>query len=219
VIAHTTDDFVFFKSLPASGYSVDNLAPPAPLYLTAQRSGSNVNLRWNRVHVSDLHRYSVYRKTSSGVTPVPVNFLSDTVDTVLVDAGAPASALYYVVTASDAHANQGNSSNEAGVSATTNAGNLPPITALTVLQNHPNPFAATTSFDLGLPSQARVEIDVFDIAGRRVSTQLLGLKPAGWQKIALQSSDSAGRRLASGVYFFRVSANGETLTRKMVIAR
>jgi hypothetical protein len=47
---------------------VDNLAPPAPLFLTAQRVGNWVHLKWNGVHVPDLSKYTVYRKTSTGVT-------------------------------------------------------------------------------------------------------------------------------------------------------
>src|SRR5678815_3114399 len=85
-------------------------------------------------------KYTVYRKTSSGVTAIPANFLADDPDTLLTDASAPTSALYYIVTATDIHQNQGAKSNEASVAATTGAGNLPPVTALTVLQNSPNPF-------------------------------------------------------------------------------
>jgi flagellar hook assembly protein FlgD len=153
------------------------------------------------------------------VTPVPVNFLSSSEDTVLIDAGAPASALYYIVTAYDVHANQSAPSNEASVSATTNVGDTPPITALTVLQNHPNPFAGTTEMAIGLPAASSVEIEVYDVAGRKVRTQSIATRSAGWRKVAFDGRDDGGRLLPSGVYFYRVRANGETVSRKMVIAR
>jgi hypothetical protein len=213
------DDFVAFQSNVLSGHSVDNLAPAAPLSLIAQRIGNYVYLKWNRPNAADLRDYAVYRKTSSGVTPVPINFLASANDTVLTDASAPGTALYYIVTAYDVHANQGAPSNEASVGATTGIGNTPPITALTVLTNHPNPFAGATELRVGLPANSDVSIDVFDVAGRRVRTKAFVRQQAGWRTIPFDGRDDRGRSLASGVYFYRVSAGGKTVTNKMVIAR
>ena len=221
VIAHesTSPQTRMWESASVSAHSVDNLAPAAPLMLTAQRVGADVNLRWNRAVAPDLRDYSVYRATLMGVTPVPINFLSSSNDTLAVDAGAPSSALYYIVTAHDVHANQSPSSNEASVGATTGIGNLSPISALAVLENMPNPFTATTTLRVGLPKAGDVEIDVFDVAGRRVGGERTRALAAGWREISFDARDTAGRALPSGVYFYRVKAAGETITRKMVIAR
>ncbi len=219
VIAHTANPYVLYKSNAVSGYSVDNLAPAAPLQLVAQRVGADVQLKWNRVRVPDLRDYSVYRGTSSGVTPIPMNFLASDDDTVLVDTSAPVTVLYYIVTAYDIHANQSAPSNEAIVQALTGIGNTPPITALTVLQNHPNPFAATTTLQIGLPAASNVEINLYDVAGRSVRGITLEGVAAGWRSIPFDGRDDRGRTLASGVYFYRVSANGTTVSRKMIIAR
>jgi hypothetical protein len=223
VAAHLVEDAnlpidLAFASNVVTGHSVDNLAPLAPFLLTAQRVGADVQLQWNRAVAPDLRDYSVYRATSTGVTPVPINFLTSAEDTLAVDANAPSSALYYIVTAHDVHANQSAPSNEANVEAATGIGNTPVITALTVLQNYPNPFAATTDFAVGLPSNSDVRIDVFDVAGRRVSAiDVKGTK--GWQRIPFAGRDTRGRQLASGVYFYRVQAAGATVTKKMVITR
>jgi FlgD Ig-like domain len=209
-----------FPSNSAAGHSVDNLAPAAPLMLTALRVGPNVQLRWNRVRVPDLSDYSVYRKTSAGVTPVPLNFLASADDTLLVDAAAPSStALYYIVTALDVHENQSAPSNEASVGATTGVGNTPSIAALTVLPNHPNPFAGSTEMEIGLPADTDVKIEVYDVAGRLVRAQTVAQQAKGWRKVPFDGRDDAGKPLTSGVYFYRVTANGTTVTRKMVIAR
>ena len=218
VLAHTSNPYVLYKSNVLSGHSVDNLAPPAPLFLAAQRVGADVHLHWNRVRVSDLKKYAVYRATSTGVTPIPANFLSNDTDTVLVDANAPASALYYIVTAYDVHENQSAPSSEANVGATTHVGDVPSISKLTVLQNHPNPFTGTTELEVGLPTNSSIRIEVYDVAGRRVrELEVVGVK--GWQGIPLAGADDAGRSLASGVYFYSVRAAGETITRKMLIVR
>ncbi|HET6463840.1 MAG TPA: T9SS type A sorting domain-containing protein [Candidatus Krumholzibacteria bacterium] len=218
IVAESYNQFTNWPSNVMSGRSVDNLAPDAPLLLTAQRVASDVHLKWNRVHVSDLKNYSVYRKTSTGVTPIPANFLATNTDTVLVDASAPASALYYIVTAYDVHANQSAPSNEASVGTSTHVGDLPPISRLTVLQNRPNPFAQSTALEIGLPSAETITVNVYDVAGRRVrEINTAGVK--GWQQIALTGVDERGAPLASGVYFYKIHAGSETLTRKMLIAR
>ena len=218
VSAHTSDDFLFFDSNTSSGHSVDNIAPPAPLFLSAQRIGNWVYLKWNRVHVPDLSKYTVYRKASTGVTPIPANFLANDNDTLLTDSSAPPGALYYIVTARDVHENQSTASNEANVGAATNVGNLPPLTALTVLQNHPNPFTETTSLQIGLPATGAITIGVYDVAGKRVREFTVN-GARGWQSVALAGVDNNGRPLASGVYFYRVHAAAATFTRKMLIMR
>ena len=220
ILSHAgTGDLINWPSNILSGRSVDNLAPPAPLFLTAQRIGNYVYLKWNGVHVPDLDKYTVYRKTSSGVTPIPANFLADNPDTLLTDASAPTSALYYIVTATDIHQNQGLKSNEASVAATTGAGNLPPIAALTVLQNHPNPFTDETQLRVGLPARGDVRVEIYDVAGRRVRNVLVPAQEKGWDTLRISARDDRGGSLASGVYFYRVHAGAETVTRKMVIAR
>jgi flagellar hook assembly protein FlgD len=88
-----------------------------------------------------------------------------------------------------------------------------------VLQNRPNPFTGTTELRIGLLSESNVSIEVYDVAGRRVRVQSLGTQSAGWNAIPFDGRDDAGRPLASGVYFYRVTANGTTVTHKMVITK
>src|SRR5262245_27707990 len=81
VIAHY--GLLQWPSSPGSGRSIDNLAPLPPLQLTAQRVGPDVHLIWNKSLELDLDHYAVYRKTTTGVTPIPGDFLSTADDTVL----------------------------------------------------------------------------------------------------------------------------------------
>jgi hypothetical protein len=219
VIAHAYSSF--WASAPDSGYSVDNLAPAAPLSLTAMRSGNDVLLQWRKSRDADLRDYAVYRATASGVLPDPAFFLSNAMDTLLTDTSAPAGALYYVVTAVDVHENQSAPSNEATVTGgpTGITPRTPSISTLTVLPNAPNPFTGTTMFEIGLPVESQLDVEVYDVAGRRVRALSAGRKGAGWQRVAFDGRDDEGQPLASGVYFYRVRAGGTTVTSKMVIAR
>ena len=198
------------------GFSVDNLAPPPPTLLTAQRLATGgVQLHWNGASAPDLQDYAVYRWTQPG----PVQFLMSSVDTTAIDADAPSTDLNYVVTARDVHDNESSPSNQASVDAVTGVGNTPSITSLRVLDNMPNPFTSSTTLRVGLPKASEVELDVFDVAGRRVRSEHTATLAAGWRQIAFDARDAAGQALPSGVYFYRVKASGATITRKMVITR
>jgi hypothetical protein len=220
VVAHAYgSQYLNWPSNVASGHSVDNLAPAAPLYLTAQRVGSDVQLKWNRVRVVDLKNYALYRAGSSGVTPVPMNFLADSAESLATDVNAPGSALYYIVTSRDVHENQSAASNEASVGALTGVGDTPALVRqLTVRPNHPNPFTGETRLEIGLPEAGAIRVEVYDVAGRRLrSLEVPGVK--GWQSVAFRGVNDGGQPLASGVYFYRVRASGTTITRKMLITR
>jgi hypothetical protein len=220
VVAHDdASPYVHWTSNIGSGYSVDDLVPPAPLFLTAQRVGSSVVLRWSRVASPDLRDYAVYRANGPGVSPVPTHFLASAGDTVLVDPGAPGSALHYVVTAMDVHENQSTPSNEAIVAGVTGAGGVTAIPALTLLPNRPNPFAGATELSIGLPVATDLAIELHDLAGRRVRALSIAGAEAGWHRIPLTATGDDGRPLAGGIYFCRVAAAGVTAVQRIVIAR
>ena len=82
--------------------------------------------------------------------------------------------------------------------------------------NYPNPFNGSTVISFDLPRPGDAEIQVFDIAGRLVSTQnLIGLG-AGGHSIVWNAADRAGRPLSSGVYFMRLRSGDLSAERKML---
>ncbi len=218
VLAHSGSQY--WASAPASGRSVDNLAPAAPLTLTAQRVGFDVDLVWRRSAEADLDHYAIYRATAAGVQPIPIHFIDNSTDTVYTDVSPPTGYLYYVVAAWDVHENQSPPSNEAAVTIPTGVGDgTPPLTRLSLDTNVPNPFSDATELRVGLPRAGGVAVDVYDVAGRRVFARRYGQVAAGWNRIAFEARGTDGALLPSGVYFYRVTTGTETLTRKMVIQR
>jgi hypothetical protein len=101
----------------------------------------------------------------------------------------------------------------------TGVGDTPRASAVAITSNYPNPFSARTAFDLDLSVDADVVADVFDVAGRKVRHIEFGRLSAGSRAMSFDGAGDHGRQLPSGVYFYRVTANGATVTRKMVIAR
>ena len=206
----------FFNSCVAEGYSVDNLAPPAPA-LTAQRNGGPVDLSYSCA-AGDIASFSIYRSASPAVPTTPGYLVGTTAATTFHDGGAPAGTLYYVVTATDVHGNVGDPSNEAGVDVLTGVGDTPRLTELTLRANVPNPFGAETLLRIGSPAAGDGTLEVYDVAGRRVHSARMALRE-GWQDVRFDGRDDAGRSLASGVYFYRVSSGLQTRSGKMVIQR
>jgi len=92
-----------------------------------------------------------------------------------------------------------------------------PSASLRVSDAYPNPFSSNTWMDLDLASPAAVKIDIFDVTGRRVRT--IAIYNVHVQRVEFDGRDGTNRLLPSGIYFYRVQAAGETITRKMVIAR
>ncbi|MBU0518811.1 T9SS type A sorting domain-containing protein [bacterium] len=72
-----------------------------------------------------------------------------------------------------------------------------------LMQNYPNPFNAETVIPLQLPQRSRIRIDLFDVRGRLVSRIYDGVRNAGQTQIRYCAS-----WLASGVYFYRINAEG-----------
>jgi len=94
-----------------------------------------------------------------------------------------------------------------------------PGASFAVSGNHPNPFSGATNFDLELRQESSVSVDVFDAAGRRVRTIHEGKRGAGVWELSFDGRDNEAHELPSGVYFYRVRAGSEAITKKMVIAR
>jgi hypothetical protein len=89
-----------------------------------------------------------------------------------------------------------------------------------LLQNRPNPFNPETTIPYSLAMSGRVQIHVFDVAGRRVRTLVDRLLPAGDHVVRWDGKRHGGSRVASGVYFYRITyPNGEMSARKLMIVR
>jgi hypothetical protein len=86
---------------------------------------------------------------------------------------------------------------------------------LTLRPNAPNPFAGETDIRFGLPQDADVHIDVFDVTGRRVAGDVVRGAARGWQSYRLDATGAASLR--SGVYFVRVSTANASQTGRIVV--
>ncbi|MBD3348135.1 MAG: S8 family serine peptidase [Candidatus Eisenbacteria bacterium] len=90
-------------------------------------------------------------------------------------------------------------------------------TSLALSQNRPNPFGAGTGISYALPADGYVELRIYDVSGRLVRTLVEGLQPAGKWTVAWDGRDDRDNRVASGVYFYSLRADGKTVEKRMVL--
>ncbi|NNF07338.1 MAG: T9SS type A sorting domain-containing protein [Candidatus Eisenbacteria bacterium] len=85
-------------------------------------------------------------------------------------------------------------------------------------RNAPNPFVGATTISYLLREAVAVSIDVFDIHGGLVRRVLADTpQSSGRNTTFWDATDHSGRRVSSGVYFYRIQAGRATETRKMVV--
>jgi len=92
-------------------------------------------------------------------------------------------------------------------------------------QNLPNPFRGETTIRFDVPTSAtdftggRVELKIYNLLGQLVRTLRDANLPPGSHVAEWDGRDEAGRRVAAGVYLYRLHANGATLTKKLALLR
>jgi len=106
-----------------------------------------------------------------------------------------------------------------GCDATTATPNSGP-TRFALHRNRPNPFTPFTTIPFDLPRPAPVDLRVYDLSGRLVKVLIDSARyPAGPNAVHWDGTDAAGHRLASATYFYRLTADGRTMTRRMTLLK
>ena len=86
-------------------------------------------------------------------------------------------------------------------------------------QNYPNPFNPSTTIKFSLAVDSKVNLKVFDVLGQEITSLVNGQLTAGLHEINFNALN-----LNSGVYFYRIEANGVdgtnfTSVKKMILTK
>ncbi|MCX6149795.1 MAG: T9SS type A sorting domain-containing protein [Ignavibacteriales bacterium] len=81
-------------------------------------------------------------------------------------------------------------------------------------QNFPNPFNPTTTIKYSIPERSGVELKIFDVLGKEVTTLVNEEKTAGNYEVKFD-----GSKLASGIYIYRLKAGNYFNTKKLVLIK
>ena len=84
-------------------------------------------------------------------------------------------------------------------------------------QNYPNPFNPSTVIPYEIPASAHVRLEVFNLLGQRLATLVDEVRSAGAHTAQWDGTDAAGRAVGAGVYIYRLSGDGVTESRRMVL--
>ena len=216
VTTHTAENDVSWVSTPVTGWSVDNLAPGAPVGVVASVFEEDVLLGWtpSGQQDEDLLEYSVYRSGVSGLPVGEMTLVSSTPDSFLTDVAPGAGTWFYVVTAKDVHGNESEPSAEVSAIVET-----PLPLAFALRSSYPNPFSASARIEYDLPADADVELKVFDVGGRLVTVLHDGPASAGTKREVWHGTDGSGLQVASGVYYCLLRAPGVEKRIRMTLVR
>ncbi len=88
---------------------------------------------------------------------------------------------------------------------------------IAVFQNYPNPFNQTTRIMLQMNQSANVQIKIYATNGKLVRTLFSGSLQQGENRFNWDGRNSAGQKVASGLYFLHVSAAEMVIRRKVVL--
>ena len=85
--------------------------------------------------------------------------------------------------------------------------------------NFPNPFNPETSISFKLEKPGVVSLTVYDILGHRITTLHEGFLTGGMHTCRWNGTDQNGSSVASGIYFYRLTGDQRSITRKMALLK
>jgi len=91
------------------------------------------------------------------------------------------------------------------------------VTALKA--NYPNPFNPSTTISFDLARDGAVSIDIYNIKGQKVKEVASGRYSAGSHRVVWNGDDATGRAVGSGIYFYRMTTEGYTSVKKMLLMK
>tara|TARA_B100000959_G_scaffold254223_1_gene285744 strand:+ start:299 stop:1609 length:1311 start_codon:yes stop_codon:yes gene_type:complete len=86
-------------------------------------------------------------------------------------------------------------------------------------QNFPNPFNPSTTIGYELPENGLVNITIYDITGRHISTLVSNQQKAGYKSITWNATNDAGSPVSAGLYLLAIQAGEFRQTKKMVLLK
>lgn len=86
-----------------------------------------------------------------------------------------------------------------------------------LFQNYPNPFNPATQIEYAVPVATRVKLIIYNLLGQRVRLLVDKKQAAGLHRVSWDGTDDSGRRVASGVYVYRLHASSFLQSRKLVL--
>ena len=92
-------------------------------------------------------------------------------------------------------------------------------TSYMIHQNYPNPFNPVTTLRYDLPEDALVNITIYDMMGRQLSTLVSSQQSAGYKSVQWNATNDAGSLVSAGLYLYMIQAGDFKQTKKMILLK
>ncbi len=200
-----------FPEVPKTGVDslVNNLSFNGSIGL--ESSSIQLTNSWNGFTITSLDFKSLdtslaksARQADSSISPTDLFRLS--ANSSLIDAGTDIGR-HFKGNAPDIGAFESNIVNEVNENIKVPAG-------FNLGQNYPNPFNPATIIEYSIPAPSRVTLRIYNLTGQEVRELINKEEPQGEYSITFKAG-----MLASGIYFYKLSANGSTQIKKMVLLK
>lgn len=86
-------------------------------------------------------------------------------------------------------------------------------------QNHPNPFNPETEIRYELPKKSLVTLAVYNLLGQKIAMLVNGTLEAGKYSVRWNGVNDSGKNVPSGIYIYRMEAEGFIAEKKMTLVR
>ncbi|MDP6861495.1 MAG: T9SS type A sorting domain-containing protein [Candidatus Marinimicrobia bacterium] len=88
-----------------------------------------------------------------------------------------------------------------------------------ILYNYPNPFNPVTHLRYNLPEDALVNITIYDMMGRQVSTLVSSQQTAGFKSVLWNADNDKSVTVSAGLYLYTIEAGLYRQTKKMILLK
>tara|TARA_B100001758_G_C18221097_1_gene510306 strand:- start:20 stop:892 length:873 start_codon:yes stop_codon:yes gene_type:complete len=165
---------------------------------------------------------NIYTDVHENLADTTIGISANSLDALLNATGQDIAELSYTIEASDEEFII--SSNTTGnfvltrTFLSTHDNNLIPK-AFTLHQNYPNPFNPTTRIQYDLPESKFVNINIYDVIGRKIKLLVNNVQDAGYRSVYWDATNNLGQPVSAGMYIYTIQAGEFVQTRKMVLMK
>tara|TARA_B100000614_G_scaffold254422_1_gene269766 strand:+ start:2770 stop:3153 length:384 start_codon:yes stop_codon:yes gene_type:complete len=86
-------------------------------------------------------------------------------------------------------------------------------------QNYPNPFNGLTTIDYSIPSPSNILFKIYDMSGNEIRTLHNGYHNSGSATIIWDGKDKNSQLVASGIYFYSIVSDRNSLVKKLTLVK
>jgi len=193
------------------------LTPPTNLQATITQTPSVV-LNWEVPEAEWVIQYKIYRKIGNTgefvLLPQVINHPVSTYEDIQVEIGV--TYQYYVTAVYPT--GESEPSDTVSVTPVSDA-DIISVAVTRLKGNYPNPFNPTTTISYNMAREGHVSIEVYNSKGQRVRILVDDMRSVGSHSVVWDGRDMSGGSVASGVYFYRMTTDGYSSVRKMLLMK